>query len=114
MGRFVMGASRKLILQDGVMGSLFKCLTVRCAVLFFVPCILLTAGCGDPGDKVDRKPMGGKVTFKGKETGNGSIVFMPTESGQSASGAILGGKYSFTLRTGPPPGKYRVVIRLEG
>jgi hypothetical protein len=65
------------------------------------------AGCGGDG----RLPITGTVSYKGEPIDHGSIEFIPTAGGKTASGAIItGGRFTIPADKGLLPGKYTVKI----
>lgn len=68
------------------------------------------AGCG-AGNPLARQRVSGKVTLDSKPLQQGSIQFVPQQSGGIFSGAvILAGEYAMPAQKGLPPGKYLVRI----
>lgn len=70
-------------------------------------------GCSDGPQ---RFPVSGTVELDGKPLSEGRIVFVPVDSGRTATGQIVDGKYSLSTdgQTGARPGSYRVAIKPPG
>jgi hypothetical protein len=82
----------------------------RLAALIVAAALAALPGCGDTGPRSSVK---GRVTYDGVPVDEGSIAFVPADSGEGrvrATGAIEDGSYEFDSHHGPNPGKYRVEI----
>jgi hypothetical protein len=73
--------------------------------------LLATLGCGKEGPNT-RQALKGTVTLAGEALDEGSIQFVPIESGSAwrAGAMIVDGKYAIPREKGLPPGSYRVMI----
>lgn len=73
---------------------------------------VLTCGCGERGDGLDREAVSGMVTLNGKPMERGSIQFLPMQADQrvAAWGRIVDGAYSIGAADGPVAGEYSVSI----
>jgi len=71
--------------------------------------LALVAGCG-PSDGIARVSVSGKVTLDGKPLPSGQIVFLPEQTGPSASAAIHDGAYTIGASEGPAAGSHRVEV----
>ncbi len=71
---------------------------------------LAFSGCGSSSDGINREAVSGAVMLDGKPLPDGSILFSPMETGPSAGGVVVGGKFSIPRSDGPAPGSYRVEI----
>lgn len=65
-------------------------------------------GCGGGGPP--RAAVQGSVTWQGKPVENGTINFISTGTGGSASATIVGGKYQLSTAEGAPLGTNRVEV----
>jgi hypothetical protein len=79
---------------------------------FVVAVALSLAGCGD---KSNRLPMAGTVTWQGRPLAKGSIVFVPTAEhrGPKVGAPIVNGEYEIERDRGATPGTYRVEVRAD-
>ena len=106
-----MQASSKRTLNKGATGCLSASATRRIATI-----LVLLAVCGCGKSSLDRVPVHGTVTFKGKPAADGDVRFIPIEGtkGPVSVGNIVAGEYSIDARGGVPTGKHRVEIRILG
>jgi len=72
----------------------------------------LIAGCGGGTDDLPRQAVSGEVKLDGAPMKSGMIQFMPTETGDSTTGAagIADGKYAIPTSEGLVPGSYQVSV----
>lgn len=82
------------------------------ALLLVAWVLLSLGGCGRGGP--ERTIVHGRVTYKGKEVGDGEIFFLPKEgtAGSGGGSRIVRGQYRTDTRGGVIVGDYRV--RIEG
>lgn len=76
--------------------------------LVFLFMVVLCAGCNH---QEGRLRVSGNVTFDGQPLPNGRILFLATNTGQSASSKIQAGAYNLSNDLGLLPGKYRIEIK---
>lgn len=69
--------------------------------------LVLVVGCGDPNG---RQQVTGSVTLDGQPLPDGEVSLRPFDTGPSAAGQIIDGKFVLNSDKGPPPGKYIVKI----
>ena len=75
--------------------------------------LVWAVGCGS-GESTKRIAVSGTVRVGGTVLDNAGITFLPlsTTVAPAASTGVSQGRYHFTAKNGPMPGKYRVVVRL--
>lgn len=78
--------------------------------LCLVVLALFALGCGS--EPFQRGAVNGQVTFGGQPVANGTIVFIPTGAGLSASASaeIVAGKFAIPGKQGPSVGTHRVEV----
>src|SRR4051794_21176521 len=72
----------------------------------------LIAGCGRGSDDLPCQAVSGEVKLDGSPMKSGMIQFMPTETGESTTGAagIVDGRYAISSSEGLVPGNYQVSV----
>ena len=77
-----------------------------CPLLLLAAVALAGAGCGG---QLNRQPVSGTVTYKGKPIVRGSVTFAPQGGGPTfVTAPIEDGKFSLGKDEGPVPGRYQV------
>ncbi|HVX60100.1 MAG TPA: hypothetical protein VHC19_05860 [Pirellulales bacterium] len=76
--------------------------------------LVASSGCGTPDDS-SRVAASGLVDVAGREAPDGTISFAPLgpAGGPAAVTSVKAGRYCFTARQGPPPGRHRVLFIAE-
>jgi len=69
--------------------------------------VLVISGCDDPNG---RQRISGTVSLDGQLLPDGEVSLRPFDTGPSAAGQIVDGKFVLTSEKGPPPGRYVVSI----
>lgn len=75
--------------------------------------LVWAVGCGG-GESTKRIAVSGTVRVGGTVLDNAGITFLPlsTTAAPAVSTGVSHGRYRFSAKNGPIPGKYRVVVRL--